>query len=209
MKHIITLSLLFILTTTTWSQDTWVKTIGGRYRDFGESVTATSDGGIVLMGRSESDDGDFKGVYKGGQDIFVIKLDTNGKVLWKKVFGGSERDEGFSITTTGDGGILITGTTHSNDGDFEGMEKGSSDIFVIRLDRDGKVLWKKTYGGSEYDHGSSITTTSDGGIVLTGQTYSNDGDFKGMNKGGGDIFVMKLDSNGNLKPSGKKKSKKK
>ena len=69
--------------------------------------------------------------------------------------------------------------------------------------------WLKTFGGWNDDRVLSLTTTSEGGIVLMGYTRSNSGDFKGMNKGGGDIFIMKLDSNGNLKPSGKRKSKKK
>ncbi len=68
--------------------------------------------------------------------------------------------------------------------------------------------WVKTFGGSNFEWGEKIITTPDGGYFLTGGTNSNDGDFKGMNKGERDIFVMKLDSNGNLQPKGKKSKKK-
>ena len=199
MNHLLTLGLLLLLSTTsTWSQDTWVKVIGGKGVEGGNSITRTSDGGILITGTTSSNDGDFEGMRKGRYDIFVIKLDTNGDVLWKKTFGGSSFDVGYSITTTSDDGILITGHTNSNDGDFKGMNKGDGDIFVIKLDRDGNVLWKKTFGGSNWDVGQSITTSPDGGILITGETYSNDGDFKGMNKGEDDIFVVKLDKDGNL-----------
>ena len=82
-------------------------------------------------------------------------------------------------------------------------------LFILTTTTWSQDTWKRIFGGSSYDWGIPLTTTSDGGLVLTGYTTSNDGDFKGMNKGECDIFVMKLDSNGNLKPSGKKKSKKK
>jgi len=210
MKHLLTLGLLLLLSTTSMlSQETWKKTFGGGWGDWGNSITTTSDGGILITGETLSCDGDFKGLNKGSEwDVFVIKLDRDGKVLWKKVFGGIDSEWGHSITTTWDGGILITGETLSNDGDFEGMKKGYYDIFVIKLDKDGKVLWKKLFGGSQKDEGHSITTTEDGGILITGGTDSFDGDFEGMSKGPGDIFVIKLDKDGNLNTKGKKSKKK-
>jgi hypothetical protein len=198
MTHLLTLGLLLLLSiTTTWSQDSWVKTFGGSGGEDCYSVT-TSDDGILITGYYSSNDGDFEGMNKGNKDIFVIKLDRDGKVLWKKTFGGSGLDKGSSITTTGDGGVLITGRTSSNDGDFQGMNKGFEDIFVIKLDGNGNVLWKKTFGGTSDDRGHAITTTGDGGILITGRTESNDGDFEGMNKGGEDIFVIKLDRDGKV-----------
>lgn len=173
--------------------------MGGSSEESGESITTTSDGGILITGFTNSNDGDFKGMNKGYQDIFVIKLDKNGEVLWKKTFGGENGELGSSITTTSDGGILVTGYTSSKDGDFKGMDKGVyGDIFVIKLDKDGELDWKRTYGGSKSECGNSLTTTSDGGILITGLTFSYDGDFNGMNKGGRDIFVIKLDKTGEV-----------
>ncbi len=81
---------------------------------------------------------------------------------------------------------------------FSGMNKGEWDIFVMKLNSNGETEWIKTFGGNRYEYSHSIITTNDSGYVLTGLTYSSDGDFSGMYKGGRDIFVMKLDKNGNL-----------
>ena len=186
----------------------WKKVLGGRGNETGFSIATTPDAGYVLTGETQSNDGDFKGMNNGYTDFFVIKLDSHGNVQWKKTFGGSEWDWGRSITKTPDGGYVLTGSTNSIDNDFNGMNKGMDDIFVIKLDSRGNVEWKKTFGGSEWDWGRSITKTSDGSYVLTGWTESNDGDFKGTNKGRKDIFVIKLDSNGNLQSTGKKSKKK-
>jgi hypothetical protein len=188
----------------------WKKMFGGSSKDdYGYSITTTPDGGFVLTGRTSSNDGDFKGMNKGEMDIFVIKLDSRGDVVWKKLIGGSSTEMGTSIVATPDGGFVLTGSTYSYDGDFEGMSKCFlGDNLVIKLDSRGDVVWKKTFGGSKEDWGFSITTTPEGRYVFTGGSISNDGDFKGMNKGEMDIFVIKLDSNGNLQPSGKKSKKK-
>jgi hypothetical protein len=178
----------------------WKKTFGGRYGDVGQSIITTPDGGCVLTGRTASVDGDFEGMNKGELDIFVIKLNRRGDVLWKKTFGARYDDKGYSISTTPDGGTVLTGVTkYSTDGDFEGMSKGYDDIFVIKLNDRGDVLWKKTFGGTGNDQGQSIATTPDGDVVLTGRTYySNYGDFKEMNKGRDDIFVIKLNDRGDV-----------
>jgi len=187
---------IFIMKLNLNGETVWKKTYGGSVNDLGISITTTNDGGYVLTGYSKSNDGDFSGMNKGSNDIFVIKLNSNGDTVWKKTYGGSGGEDGQSIITTTDGGYVLTGNTNSNDGDFGGMSKGGGDIFVIKLNSSGDIEWKKTYGGSNEDYGGSITTTNDGGYVLTGRTYSNDGDFRGMSKGNYDIFVMKLNSNG-------------
>lgn len=194
---------VFILKLMGNGEVVWKKTLGGSELDWGNSIVTTSDGGILITGQTLSNDGDFQGMNKGRTDIFVIKLDKNGDVLWKKVIGELEGDEGLSVSPTSNGGAIITGYTEIKNGDFEGMSKGGgTDIFVIKLDKDGDILWKRTFGGSNTELGCSITTAINGGILLTGYTgWNEDGDFEGMSKGGMDIFVMKLDSNGNLNPS--------
>lgn len=174
----------------------WKKTIGGRDWDEGCSIAIAADSGYVLTGRTFSNDGDFKGLPKGWADIFVIKLDMRGNVQWQKSIGGSSTDEGYSITTTVAGGYVLSGRTSSNDGDFTGMNKDLYDIFIIKLDPRGDVQWSKTFGGSAWDEGYSVSRTPHGGFVLTGLTSSDDGDFDGMNIGSYDVFVIKLDSNG-------------
>ena len=176
----------------------WKKTLGGRGDEGGFSIVRTSRGEYVITGFTNANDGDFKGMSKGGLDVFVIKLDSQGKVLWTKIIGGTGDESGSSVTTMSDGGIVLTGLSNSNDGDFEGMNRGDQDIFVVKLDSNGDIIWKKTFGGSGMEGGSSITGIPDGGVFLSGYYSSTDGNFNGMNKGGHDIFVMKLDRDGGI-----------
>jgi TfoX/Sxy family transcriptional regulator of competence genes len=197
-KYLVTVIIMLVSGCVLWGQETWVKTFGGSESDVSYSNTTTPDGGVVLTGYSSSNDGDFTGVNIGGNDIFVVKLDSRGDIQWKRMFGGSIDEWGHSISTTTDGGFVLTGWTTSNDGDFKEMNKGYKDFFVIKLDSIGDVQWKKMFGGSYSEEGHSITTTTDGGYVLTGRTTSNDGDFRGMDKGDNDTFVIKLDSIGDI-----------
>lgn len=204
MKNIITLTLILLLTTTTWSQDTWTRTFGGTDEELGRSITTTSDGGVAITGYTKSNDLDFQGMNKGGEDIFVIKLDKGGNVLWKKLIGGKDNnggegpERGQSITNTSDGGVVITGVTNSRNGDFYEMNPVWGDVFVIKLDKDGNVLWRRTFGGTGSEEGHFISTTPDGGILITGETYSNDGSFWNEESylKDKDIFVIKLDKDG-------------
>lgn len=179
-------------------QETWVKTYGGSGHDEPYSSILSMSGHIYVTGCTESNDGDFIQTNRGLSDVFIIKTDRDGTVLWKKTFGGTSREWGISMTSTNDDGIILTGYTESNDGDFSGLTKGQGDIFVIKLDNTGNVKWTKIFGGSEYDWGRAILSLPDGSVIVSGETRSNDGDFRGLNKGGTDVFVMKLDPTGQL-----------
>jgi len=155
----------------------WAKTIGGTDSDYGYSIQQTSDGGYVITGASRS-------FGAGGWDVFVIKLDSSGYLSWAKTIGGTSEDYGCPIQQTSDGGYIITGKTQS-------FGAGGSDVFVIKLDSSGNLAWAKTIGGTDSDYGYSIQQTSDGGYIITGYTYS-------FGAGWSDVFVIKLDSSGNL-----------
>jgi|GEM_PF-1354599 len=179
----------------------WHKTIGGSKYENGNTIAQTRDGGYVITGFTISDDVDFLGMNKGGDDIFVIKLNMDGNVDWKITVGGSDNDFGVSIVGVEDG-YIVSGHSASNDGDFTGMKKGPArftDICVFKLSLDGTILWKRMYGGNNDEYHSTILVTPQGEYILTGTTISNDGDFINMNKGYEDIYIMKLDANGNLK----------
>ncbi|RLF08229.1 MAG: hypothetical protein DRJ60_00880 [Thermoprotei archaeon] len=155
----------------------WAKTIGGADYDYGYSIQQTSDGGYVIAG--------YTGNYDAGDyDVFVVKLDSSGNLSWAKTIGGADYDYGYSIQQTSGGGYVVTGETKS-------YAAGGSDVFVVKLDSSGNLSWAKTIGGASDDYGYSIQQTSDGGYVITGSTDSyGAGDF--------DVFVVKLDSSGNL-----------
>jgi hypothetical protein len=182
-------------------QTHWNKTIGGTDNDESVSLTRTTDNGYVITGYTGSKDKDFLDMNKGGYDIFVIKYDSNDREVWKKNIGGWKNDYGLKVISSNDGGCIVTGRTLSNDGDFGGMNKGGEDIFVIKLNSQGKIIWKKLFGGTKNEGCYSINSTRDNGWILTGQTNSTDGDFIGFDwyYDYDDVFLMKIDSLGNLK----------
>jgi hypothetical protein len=173
----------------------WSTEYGGSHIDHAYSVTAAPDGGLVIVGSTLSNDGDVTGNH-GSEDAFVLKLDANGKKLWSKTFGGSADDYAFSIVASADGGFVIAGSTRSNDGDVSGNHSSSIDAWVLKLDANGNKKWSKLFGGTSDDYASSIVATSDGAFVIAGETMSFDGDISGYHSGN-DAWVLKLDANGN------------
>ena len=155
----------------------WDKTFGGSDSDSADSIVQTADGGYAVAGYTES-----KGA--GQSDMWVVKLDANGNKQWDKTFGGSYSDEADSIVQTADGGYAVAGWTLSKGA-------GSYDMWVVKLDGNGYKQWDKTFGGSYSDEAHSIVQTSDGGYAVAGRTRS---------KGAGDydMWVIKLDKDGNL-----------
>jgi arginine repressor len=149
----------------------WTKTIGGSYSDVANSIIQSSDGGYVVAGWTES-------FGAGKTDIYVVKLDSAGNVVWAKTIGGSSYDFANSITQSSDGGYVVAGYTSSFG--------AGGDIYIVKLDSDGNVVWTKTIGGSSEDVARSIIRSSDGGYVVAGYT------------GGYDIYIVKLDSSWNV-----------
>jgi hypothetical protein len=157
----------------------WTKTIGGEDSDWGLSPIQTSDGGYAIAGSYGIGDDD---EYTG--DVYVVKLDANGNLQWTKTIGGPKTEEGRSLIQTSDGGYAIAGGTYSF-----GAREG--DVYVVKLDAKGNLQWTKTIGGEGIEGGSSIIQTSDGGYAIAGSTTS-------FGAGGDDVYVVKLDANGNL-----------
>ncbi|OAA31353.1 hypothetical protein AT15_07600 [Kosmotoga arenicorallina S304] len=171
----------------------WQKCLGGSYNDWAESIIQTSDGGYVVAGFTESNDGDVTGNH-GERDYWVVKLDGTGDIQWQRCLGGSGDDYAWSIIQTRDGGYVVAGITYSNDGDVSGNH-GYYDYWVVKLNNTGAIQWQKCLGGSSYDYAISIIQTNDGGYVVAGWTASNDGDVSG-NHGYYDYWVVKLNNTG-------------
>jgi uncharacterized delta-60 repeat protein len=154
----------------------WSKTISGSYYDFVRSIIQSSDGGYVVVGRT---------LRAGRYDMYIVKLDSYGDVVWTKTIGGDDdHDEAYSIIQSSDGGYVVAGYTES-------FGAGGSDFYVVKLDSSGNVQWTKTIGGSEKEVATSIIQSSDGGYVVAGFTES-------FGAGYFDIYVVKLDSSGNV-----------
>jgi hypothetical protein len=117
----------------------------------------------------------------GGLDIILIKTDANGNLIWAKTYGGTNDDMVFSVQQTSDGGYILAGGTSSFG--------AGGDIFLIKTDANGNLIWAKTYGGMNSDYASSVQQTSDGGYIVAGYTSS-------FGAGWGDIFLIKTDASG-------------
>ena len=109
---------------TGWNPILWDKTLGGSEKEYTTSIQQTSDGGYIIAGHTESSDGDISDGNNGGQDCWVVKLDSIGNKIWDKTFGGSSIDYANSIQQTSDGGYIVAGYTLSNDGDISDGNNG-------------------------------------------------------------------------------------
>ncbi len=112
------------------------------------------------------------------------------EIEWQKCLGGSGEDYATSIQQTSDGGYIVAGYSSSNNGDVSGNH-GESDYWIVKLDDSGSVQWQKSLGGTGEDVATSILQTSDGGYIVAGYSYSNDGDVSG-NHGNSDYWIVKL-----------------
>jgi len=156
----------------------WQKTFGGSYDATADTITPTKDGGFIVAGNTES-----SGNYEGDSDVYLIKIDKNGNKIWQKTFGGSDFDYADAITPTKDGGFIVAGYTES-------IDNGESDVYLIKIDKNGNEIWQKTFGGSDFDYADTITPTKDGGFIVAGYTESS-------GNGEGDVYLIKIDKNGN------------
>lgn len=175
----------------------WHKTYGGSDYEVMSVIRQTPDGGYIAAGYSMSGDGDItQPVQSGKQDWWLLKLDASGNKQWDKCYGGTDDEVAYAMDLVPGGGYIISGTSRSTDGQVTGG-KGGYDIWTIRLDDAGKMLWQKTFGGSGYDNSYGVKPTSDGGFLVTGGSQSADGDLTG-NEGEMDALLVKYDGAGNL-----------
>jgi hypothetical protein len=176
----------------------WQRCFGGSGADMANAIIRSQDGSYVMAGSTESTDGDVSGNHGNG-DAWVVKVDMSGNLLWQKALGGSGSDRAYAITAGTGGGYVIAGSTTSNDGDVSGHHK-AEDVWVIKLDNSGNIIWQNTLGGSRIDEARSITPAADGGYVIAGLTTSKNGDVIGKHGIAGtfDAWVVKLDKDGNL-----------
>jgi hypothetical protein len=175
----------------------WQKSLGGTAGEIAYSVQQTSEGGYIVAGNSESNNGDVTGMHDIVYgDFWIVKLDKSGNIEWQKSLGGTDYDQANSIKQTADGGYIAAGFSRSNNGDVTNAH-GNYDVWMTKLDGNGNLVWQKTYGGSVEDFGYGVEQTPDGGYVLSGGTASNDGDASG-NHGNEDFWVLKTDAAGNL-----------
>lgn len=197
MKPFSILLLTFAMVQELHSQPTieWQKSFGGSLYEAAYNVQSTSDGGYICAGSSPSSDGDLS-TNHGGLDCWIVKLNNLGVIQWQTSFGGSGEDEAKAIIQTADGGYAFAGKSSSNDGDVSGNH-GQNDAWLVKLSSTGSIEWQKSYGGSSSDAFSTIKPADNGGYIVGGNSYSNDGDLT-LNNGASDLWVLKLNSTGDI-----------
>ncbi len=173
----------------------WKKSYGGSNWDESYAIQQATDGGYIIAGLTYSVDGDISN-NRGGADYWILKLDAKGEIEWQKLYGGSENDIANAILPASGGGYIVSGYSESTDGNVTGNHNGY-DYWVVKLREDGEIEWENSYGGSEDDRSKAIVGTSDGGYVIAGESQSSDGDVS-MNFGEKDIWIIKIDSFGNI-----------
>jgi len=173
----------------------WQKCLGGTMDEYPNSIQQTSDGGYIVAGQTQSDDGDVSGNH-GDWDMWIVKLNNTGDITWQKCLGGTEHERANNIQQTTDGGYIIAGHALSNDGDVSGNH-GETDYWIVKIDDLGDNEWQKCLGGTSYESAESIQQTSDGGYIIVGSTDSDDGDVSG-NNGFSDYWVVKINNLGDI-----------
>ncbi len=181
----------------------WDISLGGSADDIITAVGVNSANEYLFGGYSESGiSGDKTEEKKGETDIWLVKTDSKGDILWDRTIGTIERDDVSVILPTDDGGYILGGRTSSGiSGDKTSISYGDSDYWVIKIDKNGDIIWERTYGGSSDDYLSTIMSTEDGNFLIGGSSSSSISGVKTeANKSsyGDDYWVVKIDKNGDI-----------
>jgi hypothetical protein len=180
-----------------------IKTFGGTKNEMGRSVIQTSDNGYIVLGFTQSIDGDISTTKTTVQyDYWLLKFDQEDKLQWQKTYGGSKDEKGYQIIQTNDNGYAIVGYSKSNDGDVTSNE-GFEDVWILKLDLNGDILWKTNTGFPGTDQGFSLIQTNDGGYfigsILDVTASGGQGNSRlAARHAGGDYWGLKLTSSGSI-----------
>jgi len=156
---------------------TWDRVVGGPAADRAYAVAPLPDGGVVVAGHTRAG-----GVLR--DDGMVVRLDASGTPVWQRVVGGFDTEQLYGIARLPDGGYLAAGHTRS-------AGAGESDLWLLRLDGDGRVAWQRVEGGPANDRGRTLIALPDGGAVVAGFTASR-------GAGGRDAWVLRVDASGSV-----------
>jgi hypothetical protein len=166
---------IWLVKTDNNGNEQWNKTFGDNWNEHGKSLLLTHDGGFIIIGSKQ------KNTEPYDIDLWLIKTDANGNMLWNKTFGDSKWDWGYSIIEIDDNGYFLLGRSGPFDGD--------DDLWLIKTDANGNEQWNKTFGGEGDDSGESIIKTMDGDYIIAGFTAS-------FGAGDRDAWLIKTDENG-------------
>ncbi|MHA2649382.1 MAG: choice-of-anchor Q domain-containing protein, partial [bacterium JZ-2024 1] len=155
----------------------WARAYGGNITDWASSIIQTPDGGYMVAG--------YAGSFGAGQyDVWLLRLNALGNLIWQKGYGGTDNEEATSLWQTSDGSYIVAAGTYS-------FRSGNADGWVFKVNSDGNIAWQKVYGGTNRDWVYSVQETSDGGFVVAGSTRS----FGARNE---DVWILRLGADGSI-----------
>ncbi|MEZ4888191.1 MAG: hypothetical protein R3E32_25910 [Chitinophagales bacterium] len=185
----------FLLSAQQYPIIAWQQQYGGTGDDRMNDFLNLYDGGYLAVGSTTSSDGDIA-ANNGGQDAWVLRMNGEGNLLWEVAIGGNDTDVFNAIEATEDGGYLLLGTSFSTENEL-GAAHGDSDIWLVKINAKGELLWSKLFGGSGKDVGIDLTAIGEGQYAIGGYTFSEDGDFT-QNRGDRDACILVVDEMGEL-----------
>ena len=171
----------------------WEKTYGGSNIEIASNIINGSDGYYYFSGWTFSNDGDVQSGNHGGYDRWIVKIDSEGNIIWEQCYGGSMTEYGGMLKLLSNGNILSFGATFSCDGDVL-INYGYLDIWLLEINTDGEILLSKVLGNNSGNNIYDIIETHDHGFFLVSETVNNNGMVDCNCYGGGDIWALKLDS---------------
>ena len=167
---------IYLLKTNSIGDTIWTKTIGGNRNDTPSDIIKTSGNEYVITGFTSS-----YGIYYHDDDLFLLKIDDNGNVIWSRTYGGNKNEIASKLIQTNDSSIMVIGSTQS-------FGCGENDILLMKTNSTGNILFSKTYGGTSNDYGISIVESTSGYYIL--------GDTRSFSIGGFDMCLIKVNANG-------------
>ena len=182
----------------------WVKQFGGIKSDYGHDVAVDDSGYVYVAGTFEETVrfGTYDVMSNGVDDVFVVKMDSSGNVIWANYVGGWGVDDVGEIAVDDSGNCVIVGSfvDEASFGSMTLVSNGGQDIFVAKYNSSGRLRWAKNAGGSEWDGGLGIAVDSQGSAVIAGWFYGTAflDDVSLTSAGKNDILIAKFDGNGNL-----------
>lgn len=179
IKHTLCFGLTIFFASLAFGQidSTWTKVYGGNREDKAHDIISTADSGFLVIGSTSSFGFD-------NSQMYFLKLDSLGNIMWSKSHGGTGQESGKSVIQTKDGGFLGVGYTSS-------WGSGGFDLLLVKLNANGNLEYERYFGGADWDFANDVIETDSNMFVIAGETQS-------FGNGGKDGWIVRYDANNDL-----------